>query len=76
DSGIGIAPEDLGRLFQPFVQLDSGIARRFEGTGLGLAMVKSLVELHAGTLGVESHARGCTFWVRIPVARPPHKAKA
>ncbi len=70
DSGIGISPEDRPRLFQPFEQLDGGIARKFEGTGLGLVMVKSLVELHGGTIGIESEVgRGSRFWVRLPATR-------
>ena len=54
DSGIGISPEDLEQLFKPFSQIDSGLARKFEGTGLGLAMVKLLAELHGGAVAVES----------------------
>jgi signal transduction histidine kinase len=71
DSGIGIAAEDRARLFRPFEQLDAGLARKFEGTGLGLVMVKSLVELHGGSVGVESEVgKGSRFWVRIPATRP------
>ena len=67
DTGIGISPEDRPRLFEPFEQLDGGIARRFEGTGLGLVMVRSLVELHGGRIGVESEVgKGSRFWVRLP----------
>ena len=51
DSGIGISPEGLEQLFRPFSQIDSGLARKFEGTGLGLAMVKLLAELHGGVGG-------------------------
>ncbi|MDP3179880.1 MAG: response regulator, partial [Spirochaetaceae bacterium] len=70
DSGIGISPEGRSRLFQPFVQLDGGIARRFEGTGLGLVLVKNLAELHGGTVEVESEVgRGSRFWVRLPATR-------
>jgi PAS domain S-box-containing protein len=70
DSGIGISPEERARLFRPFEQLDSGIARKFEGTGLGLVMVKSLVELHGGSIWVESEpGKGSRFWVRLPVSR-------
>jgi signal transduction histidine kinase len=54
DSGIGISPDGLERLFKPFSQIDSGLARKFEGTGLGLAMVKLLAELHGGAVAVES----------------------
>jgi len=67
DSGIGISVEDVGRLFQPFSQIDSGLARRFEGTGLGLAMTKLLAELHGGTVAVESAAHeGSRFTVWLP----------
>ena len=54
DSGIGISPDGLTRLFRPFSQIDSGLARKFEGTGLGLAMVKLLAELHGGAVAVQS----------------------
>jgi PAS domain S-box-containing protein len=68
DSGIGIAADDLGRLFTPFTQIDGGLARKFEGTGLGLALVKLLVELHGGTVAVESGvAEGSCFTVWLPV---------
>ncbi len=67
DTGIGIAAADLDRLFQPFVQLDSSLSRHFEGTGLGLALVKQIVELHGGTISIESELdRGSCFSVRIP----------
>src|SRR5881296_3880403 len=54
DTGIGVAPDDQAKLFQEFVQLDASPSRRYEGTGLGLALSKRLVELHGGTIGVES----------------------
>jgi PAS domain S-box-containing protein len=80
DTGIGIAAEDLPRLFQPFVQLDSSFARRFEGTGLGLAMVRKLAELHGGTVAVASQpGRGSTFTVLLPCreeAAMPHEGTA
>jgi PAS domain S-box-containing protein len=68
DTGIGISPEGLEQLFKPFSQIDSGLARRFEGTGLGLAMVKLLAELHGGTVAVESAVgRGSCFTAWLPV---------
>lgn len=68
DSGIGISNEDFERLFKPFSQIDSSLARKFEGTGLGLAIVKSLVELHSGTLAVESTVgHGTCFTVWLPL---------
>jgi signal transduction histidine kinase/CheY-like chemotaxis protein len=68
DSGVGIAGDGLGRLFQPFSQIDSGLARKFEGTGLGLAMVKLLAELHGGTVAVESaEGEGSCFMVWLPL---------
>jgi signal transduction histidine kinase len=67
DTGIGIAAEDIGRLFRPFSQLDSGLARKYEGTGLGLMLVKQLVELHRGALAVASRpGQGTTFKVWLP----------
>jgi PAS domain S-box-containing protein len=66
DQGIGVAEADLARLFQPFSQVDGGLARRFEGTGLGLAMVKLLAELHGGTVAMESEVGGgsaLTVWL-------------
>jgi PAS domain S-box-containing protein len=68
DSGIGITPEGLERLFKPFSQIDSGLARRFEGTGLGLAMVKLLAQLHGGAVAVESKVgEGSRFTVWLPL---------
>ncbi|MEJ7597829.1 MAG: PAS domain S-box protein [Kofleriaceae bacterium] len=67
DSGIGISATDLERLFKPFTQIDSGLSRKFEGTGLGLAMVKLLADLHGGTVAVESEAgQGSSFTVWLP----------
>jgi PAS domain S-box-containing protein len=74
DSGIGISPEGLTRLFTPFSQIDSGLARRFDGTGLGLALVKSLVELHGGSVAVESAVgEGSSFTVWLPVRMPAER---
>ena len=70
DTGIGISPEGLAKLFQPFSQIDSGLARKFEGTGLGLAMVKLLAELHGGSVAAESAVgEGSRFTVWIPLRR-------
>ena len=67
DTGIGIDPKDMSRLFQPFVQLDSGLNRQYEGTGLGLVMVKQIAELHDGQVAVESALRqGSYFTVALP----------
>jgi len=71
DSGIGIASEAIPQLFEPFSQLDSSRARRFEGTGLGLSICRRLTELMGGKMGVESQPGvGSTFWLELalPVA--------
>jgi CheY-like chemotaxis protein len=71
DGGIGISPADMAQLFKPFTQIDGGLARKFEGTGLGLAMVKLLAQLHGGTVAVESGiGQGSTFTVWIPLRSP------
>ena len=54
DTGIGIAPENIEKLFQPFIQIDSALNRQYSGTGLGLALVKQIVELHGGKVGLTS----------------------
>jgi len=67
DSGMGISPDGLELLYKPFSQIDSGLARKFEGTGLGLAMVKLLADLHAGAVAVESEVgKGSRFTVWLP----------
>ncbi len=67
DHGIGITPENLGRLFQSFVQLDARLAREYSGTGLGLALVRRMSELHGGSVGVESElGRGSRFTISLP----------
>lgn len=67
DTGIGIAAETLPSLFRPFVQVDSGLNRAYGGTGLGLALVRRLAELHGGSIGVESTlGEGSHFWVTLP----------
>ncbi len=68
DSGIGIAEQDLGRLFVPFEQLDAGTGKKFQGTGLGLALSKKLAEAHGGRVGVESHVgAGSRFFLCLPL---------
>ncbi len=70
DNGIGIAVEDIPKLFQPFAQLDASLARRYEGTGLGLVIVKRLVELHGGTVEVTSEiGKGSCFSFWLPLKR-------
>jgi PAS domain S-box-containing protein len=67
DDGIGIRPEDLARLFQPFVQLDSGLAREATGTGLGLALVAQMARLHGGSVSAISEAsKGSRFTIILP----------
>ncbi|QQE64936.1 hypothetical protein GFS31_16200 [Leptolyngbya sp. BL0902] len=77
DSGIGIAPEAIGQLFKPFTQIDSALNRQYTGTGLGLALVKQLVDLHGGTVFVSSTlGRGSCFTVRLPYAAVAHTEDA
>jgi PAS domain S-box-containing protein len=67
DTGIGITPENLQNLFQPFVQIDSALNRQYEGTGLGLSLVKRLVELHGGRVDVHSQVGvGSRFSFSLP----------
>ncbi len=69
DSGIGIKPEDIGRVFGQFEQVDSTYAREQQGTGLGLAITKHFVELHGGRIWVESEGqgKGATFNIELPM---------
>ncbi|MHB8646972.1 MAG: response regulator [Thermomicrobiales bacterium] len=68
DTGAGISAEDQQKLFREFTQVDGSLSRRHEGTGLGLALTKRLVELHGGTIGVQSAlGEGSTFTVRMPI---------
>ena len=74
DTGIGIAPEHQGALFQDFVQVDAPIQRRFRGTGLGLALSKRLAELLGGSVAVQSElGQGSTFFAIIPIHFSPNK---
>jgi PAS domain S-box-containing protein len=67
DTGIGIPAEQVPRLFQPFVQLDSSLARQYEGTGLGLALVRRLTEAHGGSITLASEVgQGSRFTVSLP----------
>gem|GEM_PF-1656541 len=71
DHGIGIDPSDFERVFQPFSQIDNRLARQYEGTGLGLAIVHKLIELHGGSISVESElGQGSIFSIRLPIAQP------
>jgi PAS domain S-box-containing protein len=75
DSGIGISKQNMTKLFQAFNQIDSSLARKFEGTGLGLAMVKQLAKLHGGTVAVASaEGEGACFAVWLPLRLPAQVA--
>jgi len=68
DTGIGIKPEDLEKLFQPFTQVETGLTRQYEGSGLGLSISKRLVMMMGGTITVESEwGKGSTFSFTVPV---------
>lgn len=67
DTGIGISKEDMQRLFQPFVQLDSGLNRLYEGSGLGLTLVDRMAKLHGGNVSVQSEpGKGSRFTINLP----------
>ena len=77
DTGIGIAPEDQGRLFLEFGQVPNPLQARVRGTGLGLSLSKRLAELLGGTVGVTSAlGEGSTFWLRLPIVAPGFEATA
>ena len=74
DDGIGIAPEDQARVFQEFEQVDNSYTRRYSGTGLGLPIVKQLVELHGGQIFLESTpGKGTEVIFTIPLTQPQTK---
>jgi signal transduction histidine kinase len=76
DSGIGIAEQNLGKLFEPFVQAERTTYHEFGGTGLGLAISKRLIRLMGGMIGVESGlGRGSEFWFIVPFKTAPAKAE-
>ena len=70
DNGIGISPEDMDKVFTPFGQLDSALARENQGTGLGLPLVRAMIELHGGELSLESTpGNGTTARLSLPAER-------
>ncbi len=81
DNGIGIATEDLPKLFRPFTQLDSGLSRQQSGTGLGLALVQRMADLHGGSMRVESTpGQGSRFtiilpWITTPLDYIPYRKR-
>ncbi len=70
DTGIGIAPEDIPKALEPFAQIDSTLSRRYEGTGLGLPLTRSLIELHGGTIVIDSELGEGTL---VTVTFPPER---
>ena len=70
DTGIGIAETDFAKIFRPFMQVDGGLDRKFEGTGLGLPLSKGIIELHGGAIGVASTiGQGTSMSVFLPLPR-------
>ena len=69
DSGVGLKKEDIAQIFEPFEQVENSLSRQFQGTGLGLSLTKSLVELHGGDIWAESEGKGkgSTFHLTIPI---------
>jgi signal transduction histidine kinase len=71
DTGIGIAQEQQGRVFERFYQVESSLTRQYGGMGLGLSIVKEMVDLHHGSVSVKSQAgKGSAFTIRIPLRQP------
>ena len=76
DTGIGIAPDDISLALAPFQQIDGAFNRKHEGTGLGLPLTKSLIELHGGSLDLQSTVGvGTSITVRFPAERVVHKQR-
>jgi signal transduction histidine kinase len=75
DTGIGVDPADIPKMLEPFVQLDAGANRRYQGTGLGLSLVMAFTELHGGTLSIES-ALGQGTTATVPFSGRPHPPSA
>jgi len=72
DTGVGIAPQDVHRVFEDFGQVDGSTSRKYEGTGLGVPLSKRLVELHGGKMWLASQpGRGTTFYFTVPVLSQP-----
>ena len=77
DTGIGMTANDIQTALTPFAQVDTRLERRYEGTGLGLPLAKSLVELHEGSLTIESTpGKGTTVLVRLDRMRSDQLAEA
>src|SRR3989337_1260469 len=76
DTGIGMKPDDREKVFKEFWQADSSFARKYEGTGLGLALTKRIVEMHGGKIWFESeYGKGSIFYFALPLKAQPRKAK-
>jgi PAS domain S-box-containing protein len=76
DTGIGIDSKNIGKLFQPFVQIDSSLSRSYSGTGLGLALVRKIIEIHQGHVTVSSEVgKGSCFTVKLPHTKKASEQK-